>query len=403
VLKDLIKLILFILIKLIVKKKNLLVFGDRAGRRFADNSRHLFLYISLKYKIFKCVWISKDKKIVDYLRSKDFSAYHYKSLQGIYYCLRAKYHIFNFVEDDINKIITTFSNAILVWHGVLPKKLGKIKVETSKINRFINKKISKFFIYPNESMSKNILDRFPKGKYKLILSNLPRNLIFEENMNNNLNYLRTKNEITFINSIKKNKKNIYGYFPTWRVDGLEIFRDVTNFDQLKKTDQILGKTNSLILIKRHMNSEKKDENILYNKKIENISKYLGGLKNFKFINYDFDLNSVLKICDVLISDYSGVVFDFLYLNKPIITYAPDYDEFKKKPGFSFDPIKNNFTYPAYNLKQVNKYILQYSIDRKKFIGQHQQQRDIVKEIIFPNKNNIDNILEAIKDSNKSLN
>ena len=77
-----------------------------------------------------------------------------------------------------------------------------------------------------------------------------------------------------------------------------------------------------------MNSDKKDENRMYNKNVENIMNYMQTLKNFRFIDYDFDLNSVLSLCDVLISDYSGVIFDFLYQDKPIITYAPDYEEFK---------------------------------------------------------------------------
>ena len=395
-LKDIIKLLLFLTIKIIPKKNNLLVFGDRAGRRFADNSRHLFFYISLNHKEFKCIWISKDQKIINYLKKNNYISYHSNSLKGIFYCLIAKYHIFNFVEDDINKIITTFSNAILVWHGVLPKKLEEININTSKINKYINNKLSKFFIYPNETMSRNLLDRFPKDKYKLMLSNLPRNLIFKENNNNDLNYLRTEEEITFISSIKIKKKNIYGYFPTWRVDGLEMFRDISDFDQLKRTDKILEETNSLILIKRHMNSDKKDKNILYNNEIENVNEYLKKLKNFKFIDYDFDLNSVLKVCDVLISDYSGVIFDFLYLSKPIIIYAPDYKEFKKNTGFSFDPIENNFTFPAYNLEQLNKYILQYSLEKINFIEKHKEQRKSVKEKIFLNNNNIDNIIKKLK-------
>lgn len=394
-LKDLIKLLLFLTIKIVPKKNNILVFGDRAGRRFADNSRHLFFYINLNHKKFKCIWISKNKEIIKSLRDENYLSYHSNSILGIFYCLIAKYHIFNFVEDDIHKIITKFSNAILVWHGVLPKKLEPIEIKTSKISKYINSKISKFFIYPNEAMSKNVLDRFPENKYKLMLSNLPRNLIFDENENNNFNYLRTPNEIKFINSLKENNKNIYGYFPTWRIDGLEMFRDVISFEQLKVTDQILKETNSLILIKRHMNSEKKDENILYNKKIENVSEYLESLKNFKFIDYDYDLNSILGLCDVLISDYSGVMFDFLYCDKPIITYAPDYKEFKKDTGFTFDPIENNFTYPAYNLKEINEYIFQYSSNKFDFKEKHKEQRKLVKDKIFLNNSHVEVILKKL--------
>ena len=79
-----------------------------------------------------------------------------------------------------------------------------------------------------------------------------------------------------------------------------------------------------MIVKKHMNSDKKDENVLYNNKIEKLTNYLLNLESFVFADYDFDLNSILDICDVLITDYSGVIFDFLYLNRPIITYTPDY-------------------------------------------------------------------------------
>ena len=311
-LKDLIKILLFIITRIIPKNKYLLVFGDRAGIRLADNSRYLFFYINRNYKKFHCVWITKDKKILQYLRNNNYDAHDSRSLRGIYYCFRAKFHIFNFVENDINQFITLFSDSILLWHGILPKKLKQLKIETSKVNSYLNKKVIKFFVYPNEKLSKNILARFPDNKYKLLISNLPRNLIFKETLLKNMDYFRTKDEINYIKLIKSEKKNIFGYFPTWRPDGLELFRDVKSLDQLKNIDKVLESSNSLILIKRHMNSDKKDKNILYNKDIENISKYMESLKNFRFVNYEFDLNSVLAVCDVLITDYSGVIFDFLY-------------------------------------------------------------------------------------------
>ena len=45
---------------------------------------------------------------------------------------------------------------------------------------------------------------------------------------------------------------------------------------------------------------------------------LKSLDNFVFVDYETDLNSILFKCDYLITDYSGVVFDYLLLNKPII-------------------------------------------------------------------------------------
>ena len=394
-LQEILKLILFIIFKLIPKNDKVLVFGDRAGIRYADNSRYLFVYLNKHYKNLKCIWISNDNNIINYLKEKKYISYHAKSLKGIFYCLIAKYHIFNFVEKDINKIISTYSNSILLWHGVLPKKLNNIKISTKPITKFINNNLNKYFIYTNELLSKNIYDRFPKGKYKLIISNLPRNIIFSSKNKIKNNLYRTDDEIKLINKIKSENKTIFGYFPTWRKDGIELFRDVKNLEKLKHIDEVLNKNNSLILLKQHMNSDKKDKNVLYNVEIENITKYLEKLKNFRFIPYDFDLNSTLDICDILISDYSGVIFDYLFLDRPIICYAPDYEEFKSQNGFNLDPIEKQIAYYAKDLKELCELIGKYNYDKSLFNKEHSAQRDKIKNFVFPNDTNIERIIDLI--------
>ena len=391
--RDLIKICLYYLIILFPKKKTL-VFGDRAGRRFADNSRYLFFYLCQNRKDYKCIWISSNYKIINYLRQKKFLCYHPFSLGGIYYCLTAKYHLYNFVENDVNKIITELSDSIHLWHGVLPKKIKEIKVKSSKSNQFLYRKVKKFFLYPNEKLSKNIFDRFPPNKYNLRITNLPRNIIFS-NKEINQDMFRTDDEIKYRKILKERKKNIFGYFPTWRSDGLELFRDIEDLNNLEKINKSLEKTNSLMLIKKHMNSDIKDKNLLYNSEIENLIKYLEKLNNFVFVDYDFDLNSILDVCDILVSDYSGVIFDYLYLDRPIITYTPDYNEFEKNVGFMFDPVKNNFTYNAVNINELNELILKYSENKIEFIEKHKDRRNSVKSAIFSESSEMDQIINLI--------
>lgn len=51
-----------------------------------------------------------------------------------------------------------------------------------------------------------------------------------------------------------------------------------------------------------------------------------------------DINDVLPVADILITDYSSVIFDWLLLDKPIIYYAYDKDEYQGARGlyYSFD-------------------------------------------------------------------
>lgn len=391
--KNFVKIILFEILNLIPKNNYILVFGDRAGIRFADNSRYLFFYLNKYNKEFKCIWITKDKKIYKYLNDKGFQCYFHNSLKGLYYALIAKYHIYNFVENDINKFVTYFSNNILLWHGVLPKKLIETKNKLKK--SYINKRLKKYFLYPNHKMAQNILNHFQEKKFEFFVSNLPRNILLNRNELNVENYI-TDQEKNFKKKITEENKTIIGYFPTWRHDGMELFRDIKNLNDLNKLDEYLLKNNSILLIKKHMNSEKKDKNRHYNLEIEKIISHLGNLKSIRNLSFDFDLNSFLDICDILISDYSGVMFDYLYTDKPIITYAPDYDIFKNEVGFSLDPVKEDFTHVAYNLNELIALFNNYFTDKSNFTESFKIERKKVKDKVFVQKDGLEDLINLIK-------
>lgn len=45
---------------------------------------------------------------------------------------------------------------------------------------------------------------------------------------------------------------------------------------------------------------------------------------------------LLTVTDILISDYSSVIYDYAYFGKPLILFTPDYEEYKKECGFYED-------------------------------------------------------------------
>ena len=96
-----VNLIIFFILSLVIpQSKKILVFGDRGGSRFTDNSRYLFFYYNYFIKDMKCIWLTKNLKILNYLRSKGFECYFSNSIMGIYYGLRSSWHIFNYSEED---------------------------------------------------------------------------------------------------------------------------------------------------------------------------------------------------------------------------------------------------------------------------------------------------------------
>lgn len=67
-------------------------------------------------------------------------------------------------------------------------------------------------------------------------------------------------------------------------------------------------------------------------------------KNMNIPNSDFvkdvslwpDLNELMLVSDMLISDYSSIFFDFAITGKPMLTYCYDYDRYASKRGMYFD-------------------------------------------------------------------
>lgn len=76
-----------------------------------------------------------------------------------------------------------------------------------------------------------------------------------------------------------------------------------------------------------------------------------------------DITDLMKIADVLISDYSSLVLDFALLNKPIILFQYDYEDYMKQRGVYFD---FGDYLPSSQIAKKQEEL--YSIDYKKLNG-----------------------------------
>lgn len=54
------------------------------------------------------------------------------------------------------------------------------------------------------------------------------------------------------------------------------------------------------------------------------------------ISCDIPTEELLPVTDVLISDYSAVIFEYSLFEKPLVLFAPDYDTYGSKRGFYID-------------------------------------------------------------------
>lgn len=141
-------------------------------------------------------------------------------------------------------------------------------------------------------------------------------------------YRITKDEVCEIKKrLGLEEKKIILYAPTWR-DSTDV-----------------GKTYSLrppVTIEKWQEMLSEDYIVLL--RTHPYTTELLGIEFNEFIR-DFSsyrtVNDLIKIADILISDYSAIVFDFAITEKPIFCFAYDYEEYAKNRGIALD-LKNEF-------------------------------------------------------------
>ncbi|HHX37115.1 MAG TPA: hypothetical protein GX717_03950 [Clostridiaceae bacterium] len=352
-----------IIVVFIKKDDNTYIFGSWYGHRFADNSMYLFVYLN-EFTNKQSIWITKDKKVKDYLANKGLKAYLAWEFKGIYYQLKAKYHIVDQSSTDINSILSINAVKLMLWHGIPIKKLSCYFDKDNKIlNSIKASKYYKLFVpgfWDGKNIfllvtSKQIIDRmvasFPVNYNKIIVANYPRNEMNLYYRDYVIRYLDNKLILLlkYLQPLKNEGYIILGYFPTFRDWGEDVFF-TSDYDELRLFLKYLSDNKVVIITKFHFGVK------LFNKRLKYLKDNIINFTNVILLDEEDDINSILPDLDLLISDYSGVIYDFLWYEKPIILYPYDLENYRKNRGFSIDYDSFNPGKKVYNLWELKSEI-----------------------------------------------
>ena len=84
-----------------------------------------------------------------------------------------------------------------------------------------------------------------------------------------------------------------------------------------------------------------------------------GFKNVYFHNTQGDIYPTLKYTDLLLTDYSSIYFDFLLLDRPIVFYSYDFEEYSSNmDGFFYDYEENTPGIKVKTQKEMHNAVLQ---------------------------------------------
>ena len=297
-------------------KSNRIVFDNFGGKGFGDNVKYIAQGLIKANKDYELIWL------VDNISNYEFpdiiKAIPIDSVLALYYRATAKVWIDNVrhlhpVKKKINQIY------LQAWHGPFgPKKaeadaekeLGEDYVREAKYDGQIADGII--------SNSKLLDNQFKRAfwlsdKVEILKYGLPRNdlLIKKRSCKGEVDRLKEKYNI---------EKNIFYvlYAPTFRddysIDGYKLeFKKIASAFSKK-----VGKEVNII-VRLHPNVKHLSDFINYDNQLIDGTNYP-------------DMQELMLVSDVLISDYSSSIFDFSLLKKPVFICALDLNHYKRVRG-----------------------------------------------------------------------
>jgi len=201
--------------------------------------------------------------------------------------------------------------SIQLWHGIPLKHLREYEHEYT------------YFVTPSRKLEK-VFKKVFKASCFLNLG-YPRNdIFFRKELPEDLINVDTEN-FYYVRDQKKQGKKVILYAPTYREITIEgKHEDVIDYE---KMETFLQKKNLLLLLKFHPFVGLKKEPF-----VKSQQETLAQGKRIRLLSPNKDIYPILKYVDILITDYSSIYGDFLLLNRPVIFFPYDINNYVKGRG-----------------------------------------------------------------------
>ena len=329
-------------LKYFPRKKSRWAFGASGG--FKDNPKYLFYEVVENHPEIHPVWISQNKQDCKYLTKQGMPAYYWLSLKGLYYSLTAGVYIVDHSTPSINRFLEGGAFYVNLWHGASVKRVRwqspdyyvkefHLKDASEMRTSFLFKIRTYVTLFHKIDLclapSSSLLKEFFAPMMDIPESNCfvgvyPRSRLMIEGKESAMNFIKKYEPTETMDFVKKIQSfsKTYIYMPTWRNNNQDFIKQAgIDWQQL---NEAMKASNSLFILKLHPFTKIN---------FEGLSQYSNIIQYPK----KSDVYTVLPFIDCLITDYSSIYTDFLTMNKEIILYVFDYDEYVKGecelPGF----------------------------------------------------------------------
>lgn len=305
-----------------LKKDNqMILFESSVGKQYADSPKYIYEEILRRNLPYKKVWVCNSNQTrfpdPDTIKIKRLSPQYY------YYLAKAKFWVNNQnFPTYIKKPKTTIY--LQTWHGTpLKKMLYDIENIQGRDEGYLERVSSatkdwNYLISPSPYATSAFKSAF-RYQGEILEHGYPRNDIFY-----NENVKEISSQVKKRLKLPTNKKVIL-YAPTFRdnqkVNNKFVFSLNMDFDKLYEQ---LGEE-YILLLRLH---------VIVKNKVHIPEEYRDFIYNVS--NYP-DIQELYLISDILITDYSSVMFDFANTGRPILFYTYDLEDYRDNlRGFYMD-------------------------------------------------------------------
>lgn len=297
------------LYKLFLKADNkLILFVCYGGRHYSDSTRVIYeaMIKDDRFKGYTMYWAFKNTEKYPFIPNR----ININSIKYFTIALKARCWITNVIVEralDFKGINTYYFHTT---HGVLCKLDGKDSLESKNFKPLT--KDNKF----DCCLASSEIEKYVYGGMfgipvnKIAVIGMPKNDILVHHTPEFRKSIREKL------GIPENKKAIL-YAPTFREEA--NFKEVFDVD-VELWKSILG-AEYVLLYRAHP--------VVASDNRPNDSFFID------VTNYEV-VEDIMIAADILVSDYSGIIFDYCIMNKPIFLWPYDYEKYNRVRGLYFD-------------------------------------------------------------------
>ncbi len=341
--------VLYLIMRIFPVQDKKVVCCNMKGKRYGDNPKYITDALLKKDEKYDVVWIL-EKNIKEDLPANVRRVPN--NLLSVTYELATSQIWIDSNTKQYGTLKRKPQLYIQTWHGSygLKKVYGDIIDKITFIDKITlkyNSKITDLYI-SNSKRTSEIYRRAFWYSGNILECGSPRNDIF------------FKDTKPYLENVQKyfgiQDKKMALYAPTFRADfGLEALR--LNYENLKKALERRFYGEWVILVRLHPNNISDAETFIkYNNSVINATPYN-------------NMQELLAVCDVLITDYSSCMFDFATKNKICFLYATDVEKYRQERDYYFE--LEDLPFPlAQNNRELEEVILRFD--------ELQYQRDLQK-------------------------